>query len=255
MVMAAGTQNFRSAVLGFDRNDVINYMEAAAREHRDEVEAHRRAAAVLRRERDEARDDITRLKEQMEHEREDSIALARQNEELFAKRILCTELSERLSKVNSELHEARGRIERLDGLVKGYEQEGLIIGRAKTRAAEIEMMAYKRAEAIELETMRGTEKARAALKRLMADTKGKYTMAKSEAEAAAYNVLQELGKLAEWLTGFPRLFDGVDEIFDSMRVHEKAQIKAFVPRRFDEDEPESAPPAADNAENEEETDI
>jgi hypothetical protein len=133
------------------------------------------------------------------------------------------------------LHESRKQIEKLDGLVKDFENEGFVIGRAKTRAAEIEMMAYKRAEAVETEALRNTDKARAMLTRLMSDTKGKYTMAKAEAETVAYNVLQELGKLAEWVNEFPRLFDGVDEKFDSIRSSEKTEIKAFVPRRFDEE--------------------
>lgn len=233
--MANETRSFRSAVLGFDRSDVINYIELMSKERGDEVEAHRRAADVLRRERDEAKETINQLNEQIKQMKSDSVEVARQNEELFAKRILCTELSERLSKVNSELAEAREQINSQAQTLKRYEEENHIIGVAKTRAADMELMAYKRAEAIEAETMRNTEKARSMLKRLMSDTKGKYAMARSEAETVAYNALKELNKLTEWVSEFPRLFDGVDDKFETMNVYEKPQVRAFVPRRFDED--------------------
>lgn len=234
--MSAETKSFRSAVLGFDRSDVIDYIELMAKERLDEVEAHRRAADVLRRERDEAREKIAALEVQVKDGDNERTITARQNEELFAKRILCTELSERLSKVNSELIAERDRNEKLTATVRDYENEMSSIGRAKGRAADLELMAYKRAEAIESEAMRNTEKARAMMKRLVNDTKSKYSLSRNEAEGVAYNVLQELNRLTVWFSEFPRLFDAIDDRLDSMQLHDKPQIKAFVPHQFDDEE-------------------
>jgi vacuolar-type H+-ATPase subunit I/STV1 len=226
--MASDTKSFRSAVLGFDRSDVIDYIESMAKERRDEVEAHRRAADLLRRERDEALAKITALEEQV-------VESAQQNQELVAKRILCTELSERLSKINGELIAEREMNERLSESVKEFEREHESIDRAKSLAAELEIVAYKRAEAIEAEAMRNTEKARSMLKKLIADTNSKYSLSRNEAENMAYSVLQELNKMTAWFSEFPRLFDIIDDRMDTMQGNEKPQIKSFVPHQFDSD--------------------
>jgi len=245
--MASDIKSFRSAVLGFDRNDVIDYIESMAKERRDEVEAHRRAADLLRRERDEAREKVTALETQIQNE-------AQQGQELTAKRILCAELSERLSKVNTELHTEREMNEKLNETIKEFEREHESIGKAKALAAELELVAYKRAETIETEAMRNTEKARTMLKTLIADTNSKYSLSRNEAENVAYNVLQELNRITTWFNEFPRLFDVIDDSLPSMQPHEKPQIKSFIPHQFDDEEdgqevpepspfPEGAPPA------------
>jgi len=189
----------------------------------------------LRRERDEAREEIASLKTQLDDSDGERVRLSNQQEELAAKRILCTELSERLARINSELIAERKKNGELEESLKEYERENEAVGRAKSRAADLEFMAYKRAEAIEAEAVQNTEKARGLLKRLVADTRSKYTLARNDAEGVAYGVLQELGKLTEWFNEFPRLFDTIDDKLDSMQAHEKPMIKAFVPHQFDEE--------------------
>ena len=244
--MSGDSKSFRSAVLGFDRNDVVDYIETMAKERRDEVEAHRRAADVLRRERDEARERISALEagfKQADTEREN---IARQSEELLAKRILCTELSERLGKINAELIAERKETERLSKALKVFEREHESIDRAKTLAADLEIMAYKRAEAIETEAMRNTEKARSMLKKLVNDTNSKYSLSRNDAESIAYKVLQELNRMTEWFNEFPRLFDIIDERLDSMQAQDRPQIKAFVPHRFEDEDTGGQPPETAN---------
>jgi chromosome segregation ATPase len=231
--MASEFKSFRSAVLGFDRSDVIDYIEAMAKERRDEVEAHRRAAELLRRERDEAVAKVAEFESQSEE-------TARQSQELTAKRILCTELSERLSKVNAELVSERESNEKLSESVKSFERELESIEKAKSLAAELEIVAYKRAETIESEAMRNTEKAKNMLKTLIADTNSKYSLSRNEAETAAYNVSQELNKMIAWFSEFPRLFDVINERMDTMQGQERPQqIKSFVPHQFDDEADES----------------
>ncbi|MDR3207993.1 MAG: hypothetical protein LBT60_06630, partial [Oscillospiraceae bacterium] len=69
--MADNGKRFKTATVGgFNRQDVIMYLETLLKEHSDEVEAHRAGAELLRRERDEARNQIPTLRARVEADEE-----------------------------------------------------------------------------------------------------------------------------------------------------------------------------------------
>ncbi len=63
MASRSEEKSFKSSMMGgFRRQDVINYIEQLVREHREEVDAYRSGADLLRIERDEARQELARVK-------------------------------------------------------------------------------------------------------------------------------------------------------------------------------------------------
>ncbi|GHV18918.1 hypothetical protein FACS189425_08710 [Clostridia bacterium] len=185
--MAGETRNFRSSVLGFDRGDVINYIETLSREHREEAEAFRSAAETLRRERDE----------------------------------LKAQIGER-AVGEEELERANGEIAALKKQLEDIKAANENIAHAKLRVADMELMAYKRAQEIETEALQNAEKVRVSLAKLIRDTKGKYAAARGEADSIAYKSLQEVTRLRGWFDDFPQLFSEVDAALESIVATDKA---------------------------------
>ncbi|MCL2083720.1 MAG: hypothetical protein FWH06_00495 [Oscillospiraceae bacterium] len=210
------TQSFRSSILGFDRNDVINYIETLTREHQEEIDAFRAAAETLRGERDEARRKIEGQESQIEHLREDSGAMERLSREAEAGHAAATEAAARLVRAEDALRRSENEMIVLRQQNEELTKQNEEINKAKLKAADMEIMAYKRAQEIEDEALRNAEKARAALNRLIRDAKGKYSVAKGDMEAAAYNAMQQLDSMRGWLDSFPRLFDDIDSELDGV---------------------------------------
>ncbi|GHU94463.1 hypothetical protein FACS1894208_05580 [Clostridia bacterium] len=190
--MAAESRNFRSSVLGFDRGDVINYIETISREHREEAEAFHSAAEKLRNERDE-------LKKQLEEYR----------------------LAD--GEVERAQSEARAEIAALKKQLEDIKAANENIAHAKLRVADMELMAYKRAQEIEAEALQNAEKVRVSLAKLIRDTKGKYAAARGEADSIAYKSLQEVTRLRGWFDDFPQLFAEVDAALETIVPPARAQ--------------------------------
>ncbi len=261
--MANDSQNFRSAVLGFDRNDVIDYLGNLSKLHHDEVEAYRAANDTLRKERDAAKAQVAALEaqsgqlanqqaDQQQQLHGDRVALANMGEQLMAKRVLCDELSDRLHLLDGQLQALQTENADLKSRLLSAQAQADEMTLLKQQTDDLELIAYKRAEEIEAEAMLNAEKVRTMLHRLNRETKGKYAVARGEAEAVAFSVMTELGRIRDWFDVFPRLFDSVDEVLESLNSFDKTgAVRSFVPSSFDDSvapPPETTPysPALQN---------
>ena len=191
--MSAPEYSFRSAAFGgFNRQDVLNYIESSARDHREK-------SAALQRERDEA---VQAAQTAEDTAREAQARVAALEEELNSiKKGLCQKSAaleaaeaalsrERsdLAGLREELGDLRGQVSRMEAGARAYEE-------LKDRTATIELEAHQRARAIEKEAEERARKAREAAEQLLCRIRSGYERLRSDVDATIAHAAGELGRV------------------------------------------------------------
>lgn len=190
--MSAPEYSFRSAAFGgFNRRDVLNYIESSARAYREKV-------ADLQGERDQAVQSA-QTAEAAAQEAQDRIG-ALEAELAAAKKALCQKSGaleaaetalgrERadLAGLREELGGLRGQVSRMEIGARAYEE-------LKDRTATIELEAHQRARAIEKEA---EEKARSreAAEQLLCRIRSGYERLRTDVDATITHASGELGRV------------------------------------------------------------
>ena len=156
--MSAPEYSFRSAAFGgFNRRDVLNYIESSARAYREKV-------ADLQGERDQA-------------------VQSAQTAEAAAQ-----EAQDRIGALEAELAGLRGQVSRMEIGARAYEE-------LKDRTATIELEAHQRARAIEKEAEEKARRAREAAEQLLCRIRSGYERLRTDVDATITHASGELGRV------------------------------------------------------------
>lgn len=221
-------QFFRGvAVGGFHRKDVLNYVEATARAHahtvdtlKSELAGHIERANAAEAAREAARAELETLRAEFETYKSDC---AQQRDtynqgcrELETLRAETDALRETLLQRELELDRAieaavafEGEYTRAADRLVLCEATEARFESSKKRVADIELEAYRRAEAIEAEALAAAAAARDTLRRLMTEARHKYESVRGDAESTAAHLAGELDRLRADLSVLVGTYAGI----------------------------------------------
>jgi chromosome segregation ATPase len=229
----------KGAVLGgFRRRDVIAYIESLQREYREEIEACRAGADLLRRERDEARAAAVRFQTQWkelsdkhagqqafeaelararEREQELTEAQSRLETEIGAVRKVLAERELSRQQQETELQGLRAHLEKFTvsyARAEMLEQDaarraGEVERAARARAEEIERGARMRAEGAVQGAAREAEQVREVVRRLRQETITRYAALRQEEAHLSQTVGAEIVRIREMMARVDGLFEGL----------------------------------------------
>lgn len=219
-------KSFRTAMVGgFNRQDVLEYISASAREHQSEIEAYRAGADKLRGERDELRGSV----EELSGQRERADGLERELAEMKRAFAELERVNARLSKNQDDL---QAEISRLSLRILDYENDERELGDARLRAEELEMKAYRRAEEIESEAAAEADGVRREAQQSVTELREKLEGIRSDAEKAAYQIVLELDKMRAWYAHYGDSLQDAEDRLGELSGEERPAVREFVPQEF-----------------------
>lgn len=205
---------FRTAAFGgFQKQDVLNYIEASNQTHRDKLDELNREleeakktgasleeeAAVLRRQAAEDAETVQRLEGELEQARS-------QAEELKGR---LDEAEAELTRVREALAGAESRLAQAEPAAQAYEK-------VKDRTASIELEAHCRAQAVEEEAEERVERARQDLEQWLHKVQHSYEELRTDMDATISHTAGELEKVQAALESITNQFCAQDERLEKM---------------------------------------
>ncbi len=257
--MAESPNWFKSAPLGgFRRQDVITYIDGLLKEHHEETESFRTSSEQLREERDEARAQAAELRQKLEELNASNKEMPQLKEQIvdFEERLNNmaldrSQLAERYSTLQHTYDDTRAELLRLQVTLSERETRLAELqtkmeehAGSFSRAGDIEMHAYRRAESIENEAIDNAERSRQLVADMMSDIKTKYNVLRKEAEKAEAVAVAEVERLRQQIQSVAEVFAGLDEKVEGLYVPDKPIVRPFVPTAFDDLAHEKETPVA-----------
>jgi chromosome segregation ATPase len=249
---------FRGSMLGgFNRKDVMAYVEKTAEEFKEELSTLREQLELTRNQRDELRYSVSCLEEEKNKLSEKVAAfenesvedkkrigeLLKQLEEFKSENAL---LSDEKSLAESSLKQTRAELETLKSRVTALEAATAEFEKTRKRIADIELNAYARSEEIEQEALHNAQKIRDAMKEAAVRTVRHYNQVRLDAESTAAHVNEELAQISAWLSSFGSLFSELDEVLEQIG----RQAEKESPSESDEDDKNENPGPPESPEGE-----
>jgi len=246
---------FKSSTFGgFRRHDVITYIEALLKDHHEEIDSYRAGADLLRRERDEARDQMTAMQgrlEEMDQVSKQTPALqanidslrARVSELLSQKAQLCEHLQKMknareadlaaLSEMQHLLSEKQKSLTDLQNSINdfqaAYVNAEAMEKQARDRAEEIEAEARDHANALKAETQENAARSRDLIARLWRETRSRYASLYREADDVSALAACELDKARQLVVSAGQMFGAVNSRLANMPLPEQPDIPSPEP--------------------------
>lgn len=226
--METGEFQFRTAAIGgFLKQDVLDYIERANREHRERIEQLEKELAAVKGERDELkertgtlekdslerRNQLAGLSDQVEELRSRLHQREQELEEIRGESRLQDELQGELSDQMSDL---KARLSKAEHAAKAYEA-------IKDRTAGIELEAHCRAQAVEAAAQVQVDKTRHEVEQWIAKVQGSYDQMRSDIDATishASGELERVRRSMEKLTGEFGVHD--DALKGILRTYQEA---------------------------------
>lgn len=197
----AGEQQLRSAVLGgFQKQDVLSYIESSTREHTARVEA-------LQKELSEARAACAALETERDALRAETAASAARLEELTA---ACSRTGDELEGKNARVAGLEEENASLRARVEELEPQAMAYRAVKDRAAGIELEAHIRAQAAEAAARDRVKETKAALEKWMVKAQGEYEHLRMDVDDTIAHALGELERVKKSLAEISSGFAGHD---------------------------------------------
>lgn len=199
---------FRTATIGgFQKQDVLNYLELSAKEHTDKL-------AELQKNLDEARNAEAAVEARLSEQEQRVRALIEENQRLAA------DLMERDAELNQtaaerdalvgEAARLREKVERLEPSATAYEA-------IKDRTAGIELEAHSRALVIEGEARRKSKKITDQMGEWLKKFQSAYDRLQGELNGALTQAMEELHQTEKGLGKISEEFASHDEAFRALR--------------------------------------
>ncbi len=193
---------FRSAAFGgFNRQDVLNYLERSARQAAEKQDELQKQVDALEETRTRQEAELARLRERtetLEREREELRSrLERSGDDLSASRAAGGRKDAELESARRELEELRSKVAALEPNASAY--EGL-----KDRTAGVELDAHRRAQAIQEEAEAQAAELRRQMSQWLQKAEREYGSLRTRMEAAvtaASGELEKAGKCLEQAAG------------------------------------------------------
>lgn len=227
--MPANVQkSFRNSMLGgFNRKDVMLYIEKTAREYKEEGDTLRQQIDLMRSQRDEfklkseeSKAENADLQERLSVSETAGAQVKTRLSELEAQLDCAKADNRRLSELYDQsersLKNALGELDGMKERLSELESARTEFENTRKRIADIELDAYKRAEEIEKDAVRNSLAVRDTIKEMALKAIGKYNQVRTESESTAANVIRELECMRAWLMSFGNLFDGLDTVFERL---------------------------------------
>ena len=223
-------KSFRTAVVGgFNRQDVLEYISASARERHNEIDAYRAGADKLRGERDALGDALSKQVAEVLSLRERADRLEIEVSELRREMESLSAENARLSQREREL---TMEISVLSPKLLAFENGEKEFGEARLRTEELEMRAYRRAEEIESEAAVYAEKLRFGAREMLSELSGKLEEIRSDSEKATYQIVLELDRMRSWCVHCGDAFQEAVERLNELGPADYPIVREFVPREF-----------------------
>ena len=211
--MNEGLQFRTSAFGGFNKQDVMAYLEKSAREHSGKIAELQKELAELRQARTEAEDAGETMKSRLavlEAENQRLAADLAQREAALAQAL------ERGEAQAAELTVLKEEAETLRPAAASYES-------IKSRTASIELEAHGRAQAIEQEGRQKAKKCQEQVKEWFAKTREVYARLQTDVEATLGHTVRELERAGQSMTALKSSLSGQEDALDAIQ----AQIEAL----------------------------
>lgn len=203
--MSAGEYRFRGAAFGFNRQDVIHYIEAIHRDYAAQLQSLKKdleweqgqrsqveeKGSLASQEAVAAGKDAQRCKEELTKALDELQEVQRQREELRLK----------LKAAQEELDALQTAADRMAPAARAYET-------LKEKAADIELDAHKRAQTIVKEGEAQAELTRQRVADWVRQVESSYARLRSDVAATLAHVSSELGRTADSLKSVTAELDG-----------------------------------------------
>lgn len=193
---------FRTAAFGgFQKQDVMNYLEQSGKEHAEKVAALQRDLADARVACSEGEEQRAELERRM-------AALEAENQRLAAdlaqREVDLAQMTEARDQVQAQADALQGRVDQLAPLAEAYEA-------VKDRTASIELEAHGRAQAIERESRDKVKKSQEQVKEWFLRMQGSYERLRSDMTATMSHAVRELERAGQGLEGLVGSMDSHDD--------------------------------------------
>lgn len=191
--MERGEHAFRTAVVGgFNRQDVLNYIENTVRESREKTAALQKELQLLKEEREKLLQKKTALEHQNEALRKESDRLRKtgtdQGAELGEVQAALTLEREQRESLQKELDGYKDQCARWEGGAKAYDD-------LKDRTATIELEARQRARSIESAAEEKARKLRTEAEQILYKVQAGYGRLRGDVDATITHASGELGRV------------------------------------------------------------
>ncbi|NCB63007.1 MAG: hypothetical protein EOM52_05245 [Clostridia bacterium] len=229
-------QSFRTAAIGgFNRQDVLNYIEASAKSSAEKVESLKKEVEELRRTVEES---ATAAKEAEAK----ADALEKENRRLTAElgeeSAALTSTSELLGREKAETEALSNELAALKPKVSRLESSAAAYAELKDRAGTIELEAHQRAMLIEHAAQENARKVRTEAEQLVYKMQAGYARLRTDVDATIAHASGELGRINRTLEGVKTEFAEHDAAFQKLleNCREQEGPKPLRPLPLSEEE-------------------
>lgn len=219
---------FRTAVSGFNRADVVHYIETLSAEHH-------KALRALRDERDALAADKTRLQARAD-EAQAQLAQMQQERDQLQAQLTQTQterdaLGEQLSKLAEEGAQLAQQLQDTQAQLQDARQSTLepvqpLAQPQEPSLPEQELAAYRRAEQTERNAAVRARRVYDRLSALCDDARGRYAEAGEEISALSDDLATGLGRLQDAFAEVQVIFDDAQNAFEEMQLPQLEQEEA-----------------------------
>ena len=230
--MSATELQFRTATFGgFQKQDVLSYIESSNQTHVEKL-------AQLQRERDELAGEKEALASQGEQAKEQAQALAKEKEALTAQldeaRQEAQQLRTQLDQARKEAEENAARLADANARRAQAEPDAAAYQQVKDRTAGIELEAHCRAQEVVREAEEKVHRAHTEVEQWLHKVQAGYDLLRSDMDGAISRTGQELDKLRQMLEQLSTNFSSQDEHLHKLSQDCTAQFAPPAPLPLDE---------------------
>ena len=209
---------FRNAAFGgFNRQDVMDYLEKMTGQNHQELEQQRSHNQVLQDQLDETKQTLDRessLRKQLEAERDE---LRRKLEQLQHEHHALREESIRL---NAQCSEAKAQVQQLRVQVEKLEPDAQAYTAVKDRTAGVELQAHRRAQDVEQQAQEYARRLKGQMEQWLAAVGQQYDALRHEVESTVSHAADQLSRAGASL-------EKVNQLMDEQDVELKLLVQSY----------------------------
>lgn len=230
--MSATELQFRTATFGgFQKQDVLSYIESSNQTHMEKL-------AQLQRERDELAAEKEKLAAQAGQAKEQAETLAKEKEALTAQldeaRKEADALRAQLAQVRGEAEQTAAQLTDANARLAQAERDAAAYQQVKDRTAGIELEAHCRAQEVQQEAEKKVRRAHTEVTQWLHKVQAGYDLLRSDMDGAISRTGQELDKLHQMLEQLSSNFSSQDEHLRKLAQDCADQFASPAPLPLDE---------------------
>ena len=205
---------FRTTAFGgFQKRDVLDYLEKSAREHGEAINTLQRELGAVRKEKADGEQTCAQLEDRVRTLEEEN---SRLRDQLAQQEAKLTQTAEGRDTLEETVRQLQAKVDELTPGCAAYES-------IKDRTASIELEAHGRARAIEMGAHEKLKKSRSQLLAWMEKVQASYDRMRLNLNDSMERASQELDRVEKSLTGVAEQFRQHDEALKGL----KAQVESL----------------------------